>query len=185
MKYKTGDRVPNGEAMVRRIKREWIKENRTISREAFRPRKDRNGQFEDGVSVDIKSCLTEPIGHDYWSNKRKMATAEFLSDVINACPPYVILYDGRSPSHCIIAGDMVALDDDPDTLARIAASAILIHNPFTQNRRMSTFKFHSSFNDFVGFAKAALTACAPTVNPVTKRTKIPVPAKCHHVNSIL
>lgn len=129
MKYKIGDKIPSGEAMVRRIKKEWIKENQTISREAFRPRKDHKGQFEDGVSVDLKSLLTEPIGNDYWSNKRKMATVQFLSDVVNACPPYVIIYNGPSPSHCIIAGDMAVLDDDPKTLARMAASAILIHNP--------------------------------------------------------
>ncbi|HEY5745784.1 MAG TPA: hypothetical protein VIU12_06895 [Chryseolinea sp.] len=112
-------------------RRSGLKRIKPFPAKPFVHEKDQSGQFEDGVSVDLKSFLTEPIGNDYWSNKRKMATVQFLSDAINACPPYLIIYNGPSPSHCIIAGDMAVLDDDPPTLARMAASAILIHYPFT------------------------------------------------------
>lgn len=132
MKYEIGDKIPNGEAMIRRIRIEWNKEDKTVSREAFRPRMNNKGQLEDGVSVDLKSSLTAPIGNDYWSNKRKMATGQFLSDIINAFPSYEIIYNGPSPSHCIIAGDMSVLFDDLDTLSFMAAGITLIHIPASQ-----------------------------------------------------
>ena len=108
MRYKIGDKIPNGEAMLRRIRPKWINSDRTFTNEAFRPRTYETG-FEDRVSVDLKRQLSRPVGDDYWSNERKMATGEFLSDVVNGLPPYEIIYDGRSTSHCIIAGDMSIL----------------------------------------------------------------------------
>lgn len=99
--YKIGDKIPNGETMLRRIKLRWIDEDQRISSEAFSPKRRKNGQFEDGVSLDIKSLVAFPIGNDYWSNIRKMATGQFLSDVVNALSSYDIIYNGPSPSHCI------------------------------------------------------------------------------------
>jgi len=81
MKYKIGDKIPNGEAMLRRIRLKWINSDRTFTNEVFRPRMYKTG-FEDGVSVDLKGQLASPVGNDYWSNERKMATGEFLSDVV-------------------------------------------------------------------------------------------------------
>ena len=108
-KYEIGDKIPNGEPMIRRFRLRWLKRDRTISWEAFRPKLDANGQFEDGVSVDLKCFLRYPIGNDYWSNERKMATGQFLSDVVNALPSYELVFNGPSPSHCIITGEMAML----------------------------------------------------------------------------
>ena len=129
MQYKFGDKIPNGEIMLRRIRPQWINSDRTISAEAFRPRICPNGRFEDGVSVDLERYLSRPVGNDYWSNKRKMATCRFLSDVVNALPPYEIVYNGPSLSHCIIAGDMEVLFADEIVLEEIAERSTLIHTP--------------------------------------------------------
>lgn len=130
MRYKIGEKIPDGEAMLRRVKVEWINSDNTISSEAFRPRKNRKGKFENGVSVDLERFLLQPVGDDYWSNERKMATCRFLSDIVNATPAYDIVYNGPSPSHCIITGDMSALFKDELTLSAIAEGARLIHVPF-------------------------------------------------------
>ncbi|HEY5750421.1 MAG TPA: hypothetical protein VIU12_30370 [Chryseolinea sp.] len=114
--YKIGDKILNGEVMIRRLRRRWVMHDQTISREAFRPRFYGNGQFEDGVSVDLRLRLQHPVGNDYWSNERKMATDQFLSDVVNALPPYELIYNGPSPSHCIITGDMSVLFFDLKSL---------------------------------------------------------------------
>ena len=127
--YEIGDKIPNGEVMVRRLRRHWVMSDQTISREAFRPRRSGDGQFEDGVSVDIKRLLRRPIGNDYWSNERGMATGQFLSDIINELPAYPIVYNGPSPSHCIIAGDMEALYDDWMSRRVMAAGTRCIHMP--------------------------------------------------------
>ena len=129
MKYEIGDRILNGEIMVRRLRKHWVMSDKTISREAFRPRRFDNGRFEDGVSVDIKNLLQQPIGNDHWSNKRRMATGEFLSDIVNALLPYELIYDGPSPSHCIISGDMSLLFFDFDSLEIMADATVCIHNP--------------------------------------------------------
>jgi hypothetical protein len=130
MKYKIGDKIPNGDAMLRRIRLKWINSDRTFTNEAFRPRMIETG-FEDGVSVDLEMQLAQPVGNDYWSNERKMATGQFLSDVVNGLPPYEIIYDGRSPSHCIIAGDMSVLYNDEKVLAVLAKNTVLIHTPIS------------------------------------------------------
>jgi len=127
--YEIGNKIPNGEIMVRRLRQHWVMSDQTISREAFRPRKMRNGEFEDGVSIDIKRLLREPIGNDYWSNERKMATGQFRSDAINALLGYEIIYTGPSPSHCIIAGDMEALYFDSMSRRALAAATVCIHKP--------------------------------------------------------
>ena len=129
MKYKIGDRIPNGEVMLRRLQRYWVNSDQTISLEAFRPRIRPDGQFEDGVSVDLQCNLREPIGNDYWSNKRKMATGQILSDTINALVSYEIVYNGPSPSHCIIAGDMEALWFNESALRTMANGTTCIHMP--------------------------------------------------------
>ena len=119
MMYKIGDKIPNGETMLRRIKLCWIDDDQMISPEAFSPKECKKGQFEDGVSLDVKRLVAFPIGDDYWSNIRKMATGQFLSDVVNALSSYDIIYNGPSLSHCVIAGDMIALlyyDEDTRTL---------------------------------------------------------------------
>jgi len=129
MMYKIGDKIPNGETMLRRIKLCWVDDDLRISPEAFSPKKGEKGHFEDGLSLDVKRLVASPIGNDYWSNVRKMATGQFLSDVVNALSSYDIIYNGPSPSHCIIAGDMVALYYDEDTRALLAENTVIIHVP--------------------------------------------------------
>lgn len=150
MPYTAGDQVTDDELIVRRLfKQIYILPDRTVSMEAFRPRRKQiapnqevedgykaNGPFvyEIGLSCEVKALLTEPIGDDEWVRAEKVRNRKATVELVAAVPnnlDHPVIYDAvPTVAHCEIRGDTVALYDDESTMKQMAASCQIIHDPW-------------------------------------------------------
>lgn len=118
------------ELLIRHVKNRWIKEDKTIDAEAYRPRKKEVSErypkgYEKNVSTQLKSCY--PTIQNLENLKNQFDRTVLYS--INADHAnnrgYQCIQDGKC--HVGITGDMEVLHNDFDTLEILASNSERLH----------------------------------------------------------
>ncbi len=124
-KYKRGEKIPDLVNLIRRIFPRWIREDDTISSEAFQPRRHSDGSFEKGVSVQIKDLIKKPFMEDRWTRIYNCKVGQIMAEIPNQLG-YPVIY--TSKDHANISGGQNLYYDD-GALLKLAYHCDIIFDP--------------------------------------------------------
>lgn len=122
--YTKGEIVNDNEELIRWINPLFLREDETISPEAFRPRQQ---DLADGVSVDLKIAIGgDKIPKTNWVKKLKFSAGQILAKIPNSIN-YRVKFTGGH--HCVINDDVKKLTTDEESLLILADNCEVIFNP--------------------------------------------------------